>query len=89
MLNFIKQLLAWFSPFVIVGAIYWVIYVVRRLQGKAKAGDWKPRIVAFKPGEITSSQSDNDSDSSNSSPTTSSPESGGGSFGGGGASGQW
>jgi uncharacterized membrane protein YgcG len=87
MLSFIKQVLAWFSPFVIAGIIYWVIYVVRRLQGKAKAGDWKPRAVAFRPGEITSSETDSDTTGSPSTDNQSEP--GGGSFGGGGASGQW
>jgi uncharacterized membrane protein YgcG len=88
MLNLIKEVLGFLSPFVFVVAFYAVVYVIRRLQGKAKPGDWKPRAVPFKPGEITSSTSD--SDSSNTSSSGSSEESGGGgSFGGGGASGQW
>jgi uncharacterized membrane protein YgcG len=86
MLNLIKEVLGFLSPFVFVVAFYAVVYVIRRLQGKAKPGDWKPRAVPFKPGEITSSISD----SSNTSSSGSSEESGGGgSFGGGGASGQW
>jgi uncharacterized membrane protein YgcG len=86
MLSFIMEVLKFLSPFVFVVAIYAVIYVIRRLQGKNKPGDWKPRSVPFEPGEITSSISDSDDNDSSSS---SSDNSGGGSFGGGGASGRW
>jgi uncharacterized membrane protein YgcG len=86
MLDMIKAVLEFLSTFVVVIAIYAVIYVIRRLQGKNKPGDWKPRAVPFKPGEITSSISDSDDSDSSSS---SSDSSGGGSFGGGGASGRW
>jgi uncharacterized membrane protein YgcG len=88
MLNLIKEVLKFLSPFVLVVAFYAVIYGVRRLQGKNKPGDWKPRAVPFEPGEITRSISDDD-DSDSSSSSGGSSGSGGGSFGGGGASGQW
>jgi uncharacterized membrane protein YgcG len=88
MLHLIKELLRFLSPFVFVVAFYAVVYVIRRLQGKNKPGDWKPRAIPFEPGEITSSISDSDSRESSSS-SSSSGSSGGGSFGGGGASGQW
>jgi uncharacterized membrane protein YgcG len=86
MLNLIEEVLKFLSPFVLVVGVYAVIYVIRRLQGKNQPGDWKPRAVPFKPGEITSSTSDSD-DSDRSSSSDSSSD--GGSFGGGGASGRW
>jgi uncharacterized membrane protein YgcG len=88
MLNLIKEVLGFFTPFVFAAVVYAVVYVIRRLQGKNKPGDWKPRSVPFEPGEITSSISD-DRDSSSGSSGSSGGSSGGGSFGGGGASGQW
>jgi hypothetical protein len=60
MLDLIEEVLKFLSPFVLVVGVYAVIYVIRRLQGKNQPGDWKPRAVPFKPGEITSSTSDSD-----------------------------
>jgi len=86
MMATLHQLLGFIGFFAIVTAFYAALYGVRRLQGKAKPGDWKPRAVPMRPGDFDDDDSSSDSGGSSSASGTSG---GGGSFGGGGASGSW